>query len=332
MDQRLSQLQQWLGQIGISGYQIAPASADASFRRYFRIQWDGESRIVMDAPPEKENCQPFIAVATMLFDVGLHVPQILAHDLKQGFILLSDLGSKVYLSELGAHNVDHLYGDALKALLIMQTRGSHQLPAYDEALLRTEMSLFPDWYLVQHLQIQLTRDQQQMLKNTFDLLVENALQQPRVCVHRDYHSRNLMISEPNPGILDFQDAVHGPITYDLVSLLKDCYIKWPRKQIEGWVNSYYQMLRDSGLLSTISAEQFLRWFDWMGVQRHLKATGIFARLNYRDGKPGYLGDIPRTMSYMHDVASDYAELGEFRQFLEQIIEQYEQNTRSFLVV
>lgn len=330
MDQRLIQLQQWLEQIGISGYQIAPASADASFRRYFRVQWDDTSRIVMDAPPDKENCQPFIDVATMLFQIGLNVPQILAHDLSQGFILLSDLGTTVYLAELNAQNVERLYGDALQALLIMQSEGSHQLPVYDEALLRREMSLFPDWYLDRHLQLTLTAKQQQVLQQAFDLLVANALSQPQVCVHRDYHSRNLMICEPNPGILDFQDAVYGPITYDLVSLLKDCYIKWPREQVESWVKEHHQQLIQLGLLQNVGTEEFLRWFDWMGMQRHLKATGIFSRLNYRDGKPGYLGDIPRTMSYMFEVATYYPEFAGFSTFLGEIIDQYEIATKAHL--
>lgn len=310
MPQRLEQLNQWLtGELGMSGYEIAPASADASFRRYFRVSFDGESRIAMDAPPDKEDSRPFVTVGMLLFRAGLNVPQILQQDLKQGFLLLGDLGSQPYLDALDEQSVDRLYGDAMGALAMMQASVSaDDLPPYDEALLQQEMGLFRDWFLGTHLELELSEDELEVLARSFALLVTNALAQPQVFVHRDYHSRNLMVCSRNPGILDFQDAVHGPVTYDLVSLLRDCYIAWPREQVEQWVQDYHDIALEQGIIHTPMREQFLRWFDLMGVQRHLKAIGIFARLNHRDGKPGYLDDIPRTLGYVEEVAGRYPEL------------------------
>lgn len=318
LDKRLQQLEQWLTTLGYADYQIETASADASFRRYFRVREGGESFIVMDAPPAQEDTRPFIRVAELLGEAGLHVPQIRARDIEQGFLLLSDLGDRLYLSVLDAGSVDELYGDALVALLNLQQHTVPDwLPAYDESQLMREMALFADWYLQRHLGLDLTTRQQDILQHSFQHLAAVALEQPRVIVHRDYHSRNLMIAEPNPGVIDFQDAMHGPITYDLVSLLRDCYIAWPREQVEQWVAGYYQQLRDVRLLdASINFEAFLRWFDLMGIQRHLKASGIFARLNYRDAKPGYLADIPRTLGYVFEVAKDYAELAVFVDLLE----------------
>lgn len=319
VDSRFTQLQQWVAQHQLDAASLAPASADASFRRYFRLQTDSGSLIVMDAPPDKENSEPFVRIGRMLFDIGIHVPEIIEVDLQQGFILLSDLGKRDYLSSLNAQTVDQLYGDAMRSLLTLQQRASHDLPPYDEALLRREMALFTDWYLGTHRQVQLSDAQSAVIQSAFDLLVENALAQPRVCVHRDYHSRNLMFcADNNPGVLDFQDAVYGPITYDLVSLLRDCYIEWPLAQVQSWVKAYAQQLREAGMITDVSDETFLRWFDLMGIQRHLKATGIFARLNHRDGKPRYLNDIPRTMGYVYKVASQYAELQVFVELLQQL--------------
>lgn len=291
---------------------MAPASSDASFRRYFRVWSDGQTRIVMDAPPDKEDCRPFVAIAQALRELGLNAPEILASDCDQGLLLLTDLGSRQYLAELDDQRVSGLYGDALTALARLQTGGdpdSPLLPPYDAALLHREMALFRDWFLGELLGLELSAAEQRTLDQTFAALAGNALEQPQVWVHRDYHSRNLMVTAPdNPGVLDFQDAVIGAVTYDLVSLLRDCYIAWPRSQVEAWALNHRARLRALGMTGLDDADQFLRWFDLMGVQRHLKAVGIFARLKLRDGKPGYLGDIPRTLGYVLEVADRYPEL------------------------
>jgi aminoglycoside/choline kinase family phosphotransferase len=325
-DPRLDLLKRWVAGIsGESRLDIAPASADASFRRYFRVTLGGETRIVMDAPPDKEDVEPFIRVADMLGAIGVNAPHILERNLEDGFLLLTDLGGRTYLKdlELGL-DVDALYGDAMAALVRIQAGGGQygpQLPPYDQALLLHEMHLFPDWFLDRHLGLALDAAAGATLRAGFALLAAEALAQPRTFVHRDYHSRNLMIATQakfgrNPGILDFQDAVFGPITYDLVSLLRDCYVAWPQERVTTWVEQYRQMARDAGLDAGKDSETFVRWFDWMGVQRHLKAIGIFARLWHRDGKPGYLGDIPRTLGYVVDVTRRYPELAAFNQLLE----------------
>lgn len=320
MDSRFEQLQDWLRTVaGIHDYEIAAASADASFRRYFRVRYDATSRIVMDAPPEQEDCHPFIHVSSLMAGIGLHVPVVLRQDLQLGFLLLTDLGDRMYLSELNADTVEDLYGDALQALLRLQAHGAADLPPYDRDLLMNEMELFRQWYLQQHLGLQLSGSENAIIDAAFTYLADLALQQPRVIVHRDYHSRNLMVSSPNPGILDFQDAVIGPITYDLVSLLRDCYIAWPRDQVVNWVYQYYRQALSEDLLENVSEAQFLNWFDLMGIQRHLKASGIFARLNYRDGKSAYLEDIPRTLGYVIDVGKDYPVLRPFIELVERAI-------------
>lgn len=313
MPERLAQLTRWLhSEIGLAQFEIAPASGDASFRRYFRIRYDGQTRIAMDAPPAQEDCRPYIAIARAFHSLGLHVPEILEADLEQGFLLLSDLGTRQYLPELNSATAERLYGDALDALLVLQSRCTHQLielPPYDHALLLREMALFRDWFVQQHLTLQLQPALSAALEHTFEMLAQAALEQPTVCVHRDYHSRNLMVTDSNnPGILDFQDAVTGPVTYDLVSLLRDCYIAWPPDQVYAWAKAYRLRLLQAGILPEDNEPQFLRWFDWMGIQRHLKAIGIFARLNIRDGKPGYLQDIPRTLGYVVAVSRRYPEL------------------------
>ncbi len=308
MNAREDLMHKWLRHdLGYSSYKLTTASVDASFRHYFRLVTDSQSFIVMDAPPAQEDCRPFMDIASRLLGGGLNVPEVLASDLEKGFLLLSDLGKSLYLDQLSEANAERLYGDALKALLLMQRAVSPDgLPGYDEALLQTEMDLFHDWLLVRHLDLPLDQQERNGFKAICQLLRDNALQQPRVFVHRDYHSRNLMVSgENNPGILDFQDAVRGPITYDLVSLLKDCYIKWPSDWIYGWVDHFYEGLNNS----SFGREEFITWFDLMGVQRHLKASGIFARLWHRDGKPGYLKDIPRTLSYIIDLENKHTELG-----------------------
>lgn len=313
MTKRLQQLNQWLAEIiGSEDYQLQPASGDASFRRYFRLTHNDETCIVMDAPPAQEGCSPFIDVAERLLAVNINVPRILEKDLKQGFLLLSDLGDEQYLDHLTEESADKLYQDAMQALFCMQQQtDTNGLPPYDEKLLLQEMELFRDWLLKKHIGLDLSKEIQTMLDEVFKLLLDEALAQPKVFVHRDYHSRNLMINgsgfdSGNPGVLDFQDAVCGPFTYDLVSLLKDCYIKWPGQQIRGWAHNFFEQIAENH--PDIDEEKFMQWFDLMGVQRHLKASGIFARLCHRDGKSGYLADIPRTLSYIVDLNGEYPEL------------------------
>lgn len=314
MSHRENLLKIWLAtSVGMEGASLELASGDASFRRYFRLsRADGTTNIVMDAPPENENCGPFVSIARHLGTLGLNVPVVHEADLEQGFLLLSDLGSEHYLDRLadGDGERDRLYADALDALIVMQAHGMRDgLPAYNRELLLQEMGLFREWLLGRHLGFSLNLEEQQMLDKVYELLVTNALEQPQVFVHRDYHSRNLLVMpESNPGILDFQDAVVGPVTYDLVSLLKDCYISWPREQVKEWVSGYFTQALQSGVLQKEHEGQLLRWFDLMGVQRHLKASGIFARLNIRDDKPGYLKDVPRTLNYIVEIAPEYPEL------------------------
>jgi aminoglycoside/choline kinase family phosphotransferase len=290
-----------------------PASVDASFRRYFRMQKCGRSLIVMDAPPDKEDSVPFIRVAGYLESMGLNAPRVLEADLERGFLLLNDLGSTQYLARLREEpaSADRLYDDALGALARLQSNGAafqSLLPPYDEALLRFELSLFHDWLCGTHLGIEFGDTAEGEWKKLCDVLLGNALDQPQVFVHRDYHSRNLMVTaEESPGILDFQDAVEGPLTYDLVSLLKDCYIRWPGERIRNWAHEFFGRI-DKAILGSMAEADFMRNFELMGVQRHLKAAGIFARLNHRDGKPGYLLDVPRTLSYIVDLAPRYPEL------------------------
>lgn len=321
-DQRLRDLRHWLVHaLAMDVRSIEPASSDASFRRYFRIRHADGSLIVMDAPPAREDSRPFIEIAARLRGIGLNAPAVLQADLEQGYLLLSDLGSRRYLDVLDTQTVEPLYLDALAALERLQVHGPRTgLPDYDRPLLLREMQLFPDWLLERHLGLALDHGQRAMLEQTFELLAAAALEQPRVCVHRDYHSRNLMVTAAdNPGVLDFQDAVLGPITYDLVSLLRDCYIAWPRAQVEAWALGYLQRPQIRALAGEVADRDWLRWFDLMGVQRHLKASGIFARLWHRDGKPGYLGDVPRTLQYIVQVASSYPELGPLHAFLQQSV-------------
>jgi aminoglycoside/choline kinase family phosphotransferase len=313
-DPRLDLLRRWLEQdLGWQDFRLDPASADASFRRYFRVTRAGETFVVMDAPPGHEDVAPYLRVAAMLAQIGVHAPAVLERNDLQGFVLLTDLGSTTYLAALADRTrAGVLYRDALSALTRIQSRGAahaEQLPPYDERLLRFEMSLFTDWLLGRHLKLELSPAEWADLRSVLDGLVSNALEQPPVFVHRDYHSRNLMVCEDrNPGILDFQDAVRGPLTYDLVSLLRDCYLEWPVEQVREWALEQRDMAAASGVAVGADSAQFLRWFDLMGVQRHLKASGIFARLWHRDGKPGYLPDVPRTLGYVVRVCADHAEL------------------------
>ena len=318
-DDRLVELSAWAAQaLNEPRCTLRPASGDASFRRYFRVQVpSGASFIAMDAPPGKEDCRPYIHIARGFRAIGLNVPQIIAENLARGFLLISDLGDLLYLNALNEHSVDALYGDALRALLVLQRDGViEDLPPYDEKLLHQEMELFRDWYIGRHLGVTLGVAEHALLNEAFRFLSAAALEQPRVVVHRDYHSRNLLVTDSNnPGILDFQDAVIGPVTYDLVSLLRDCYIAWPRERVEAWAGEYFARARHAGVPVGHSAAGFLRSFDLMGIQRHLKAIGIFARLNHRDGKPNYLGDIPRVASYVMDVAQRYPELRALRRLV-----------------
>ena len=315
---RLAQLQQWLESLATNTYSnLEPASADASFRQYFRITntQDNKTYIVMDAPPEKEDCRPFLQITELIRNIGVNAPDIIAMDMQRGFILLDDLGNKPYLDHLDENSADDLYIDAIDALIKMQTIDAI-LPVYDENLLQNEMDLFETWYLNRHLDTQLDETQKVSLNNIFDLLIQNAIEQPQVFVHRDYHSRNLMITDQNnPGVIDYQDAVIGPITYDLVSLFKDCYIEWPREKVELWLELYLARITPARL---IDKETLLRWFDLMGVQRHLKVLGIFARLNYRDGKSQYLNDLPLTLKYVLDTCERYDELQPLKQLFEDL--------------
>ncbi len=337
MPQRIEQIKHWLEtefQADIRSFK--PASNDASFRRYFRVSFNnviagqaaGRSFIVMDAPPDKEAITPFINIATCLEKTGVNVPHLYALDTSSGFILMSDLGNTPYLSLLnsdtGKQRADNMYTDAMSALLLMQLnmqpgiqkQSRVELPDYDTQRLKAEMDLLPDWYVRVHCQHVLTDDEQTILDQAMSYLIASAQEQPQVFVHRDYHSRNLMYhKEHNPGIIDFQDAVLGPITYDLVSLLRDSYIAWPEQKVYFWVEQYRQMLLREGLLAKDDKEQFVRWFDWMGIQRQLKVVGIFSRLNYRDGKSNYIDDIPQTLEYLFRVCSRYEEFNALLQFL-----------------
>jgi len=294
-----------------------PASSDASFRRYFRINVDGQSFIVMDAPPEKENIAAFIKVAGLLKPANVNVPSILQQNLTDGYLLLEDFGSQCFLDKLNPESAENLYQSALASLLVLQSNSElakADLPHYDEALLQRELGIFTEWFIEQKLDLDLPDTLWQPVKN---LLIASALAQPKTCVHRDFHSRNLMVlTENSPGVIDFQDAVIGPITYDVVSLLRDCYIAWPQAQIDQWLHDHFQNLQQAKLIDC-DWQQFVRWFDLMGMQRHLKAIGIFSRLHLRDGKPGYLNDIPRTLNYVCTVAEKYPELADFNQFLQE---------------
>jgi aminoglycoside/choline kinase family phosphotransferase len=316
---QLPQLTQFSSQFLDQHFAISPASADASFRRYFRITIGDRSLIAMDAPPQEEDCGPFLHVAGLFAQAGTHVPAVLAQDLAEGFLLLSDLGNTTYLQALSEalnedpHNAgnkaDFLYRDAIAALLKIQLASEPGvLPEYHEALLLKELNLFPDWYLGRHLKVVPNAQQKRELERLFRKIMDNNLAQPKVFVHRDYHSRNLMVTDPNPGILDFQDAVYGPITYDLVSLFKDAYIRWDEERILDWLIRYWEQARKLGLPVAHGFGDFYRDFEWMGVQRHIKVLGIFARLNYRDGKSSYLGDLPLVESYLRKACERYREL------------------------
>ena len=345
--QRQQQLTAWLhGQFPGETFTLAPASTDASFRRYFRAAFaDGRTLVAMDAPPHHEDCRPFLHVARLFEAAGARVPHVYAQDLQQGFLLLSDLGDTTYLQALNAGNAPQLYGAATDALVSIQLASrENELPPYDAALLRRELNLFPEWYVARHLGVTLTEKQQAALEECFCRILANNLAQPRVYVHRDYHSRNLMFTKPNaqarfphpnplpwgdganergnfqpsPGILDFQDAVYGPITYDLASLFKDAYIRWEEAEIMDWLIRYWEKARKAGLPVHADFGEFYRDYEWMGVQRHIKILGIFARLYHRDGKDGYLKDLPLVMDYLRAACARYAGLKPLLKLLDEL--------------
>ncbi len=318
MPDRRTQLLRWLeALLETPGIELLPVSSDASARRYWRIRHRDQSLIAMDAPPEREDSVRFVRIAETWRALGINVPEVHAADLTRGFLLIGDLGAQCYLDALDDENADRLYGQALEALLAIQARGpTAALPPYDEALLRRELDVFSQWLLGGLLAIGPDATPVRRLAPIWDLLVDNALQQPRVCVHRDFHSRNLMVSPLSPGILDFQDAVVGPVTYDLVSLLRDCYIAWPPDRVRGWAQGYFDLAVRAGVLHDGHADRFERWMDLMGIQRHLKAAGIFARLKLRDNRPNYLRDIPRTLEYVTTVAARYAELSALAELID----------------
>lgn len=311
LDIRRQQLSTWLITVlQHSEFKLSIASADASFRRYFRVHLADYTLIAMDAPPERENCEPFVRIATLFGEAGLNVPKVIAQDLQLGFLLLNDLGDITYLSQLNQDTASGLYQDANMALIKLQLASTPDvLPNYDAALLTREMQLFPDWYIAKHLNVSLDDKQQATLKHTFELLNRNILAQGQVYVHRDYHSRNLMVThQNNPGVLDFQDAVYGAITYDLVSLLRDAYIAWDEEKVIDWLVRYWQEARKVNLPVSADFSEFYRDFEYTGAQRHIKILGIFARLYHRDGKEGYLKDMPLVMMYLRKVCDRYIEL------------------------
>jgi aminoglycoside/choline kinase family phosphotransferase len=313
-DPRLTQACVWLATLAAPAVRcdtLRPASADASFRRYFRIDGtEGASYILMDAPPPQEDVRPFIHVAELFGQTGVSVPRVLAQDVERGFLLLTDLGSTTYLHQLTIDTAHKLYMDAIDALVLLQAQSQPDvLPEYDRALLLRELQLFPDWYIAKHRGVTLDDKQQAALQKVFDALLANNLAQPQVYVHRDYHSRNLMVLDSgNPGILDFQDAVYGPITYDLVSLLRDAYVQWDEEVVLDWAIRYWEKARRAGLPVANDIDSFYRDFEFMGLQRHLKVLGIFARLYHRDGKAAYLDDMPLVMEYTRKTAGRYREL------------------------
>jgi N-acetylmuramate 1-kinase len=315
-DPRADQAATWArGQLALPAATFAPASADASFRRYFRLTHADRSWIVMDAPPDREDCRPFVAIARLLRSWQLNAPEIVAEDLAQGFLLLTDLGTQTFLQALTDANAEALFDDAIAALLQMQRQSlaaplPPSLPAYDAPLLWREVRLFTEWYLPKHLQLTLPAEEASALERTMGLLVRAALAQPRCFVHRDFMPRNLMVSTPNPGILDFQDAVVGPMSYDPVCLFKDAFHSWPAAFVERGLRRYWEGARAAQLPVPAAFADFWRQAEWMGLQRHLKVLGIFARLTYRDGKPHYVADTPRFVRYVMEVAPRYPELAE----------------------
>ncbi len=316
--QRQKQIKKWLKKsLDLDEFSLSIASADASFRRYFRVTTPNKSYIVMDAPPDKESLEPFASLSKTLRKEGINTPKIYKKNKTHGFLLLTDFGNTCYLDVLDNKNVNKLYKAAIKTIIKLQKidKKKLKLPAYDADLLQKEMLLFKTWYLESFTKTSLSKTQEKTLQDVFDILKDVALLQPTTSVHRDFHSRNLMyLKRKNPGVIDFQDAVHGPITYDLVSLIKDCYIDWPEDKLKKWLKYFHKKIKSKKLAKNLSLEQLEYYLDFMGVQRHLKATGIFARLYMRDGKPGYINDIPRTLNYIQKMADKYDELKPLKEF------------------
>jgi len=329
--ERSRSLNRWLASHAANpSFVLSPASVDASFRRYFRVRYDDDStHIVMDAPPQFEDCAAFVKIAQMMADCGLNVPQVIASDLDQGFLLLSDLGSKIYLSALDDSSADDLFDEATTALVRWQLASRNDtLPLYDEQLLGKELNLFPEWYVAKHLGLSLNSKQREALQSMFDIIVRDNLSQPSTYVHRDFMPRNLMVCEPNPGILDFQDAVYGPISYDVVSLFRDAFISWDEERVLDWVIRYWEKARKASLPVRSDFSEFYREFEWMGLQRHLKILGIFARIRYRDGKPAYLEDAPRFVKYIRAVGERYSALAPLMRLFDELDRQSQSNETS----
>jgi N-acetylmuramate 1-kinase len=310
---RIDTLNAWLvpelKREGITEYTLAPASADASFRRYFRITSSAGTYIVMDAPPEQEDCRQFVKVAGLMREAGVHAPVVLAQDLSQGFLLLTDLGRQTYLDVITDGNADSLFRDANASLINWQLASKPGvLPVYGEAQIAQELALFPDWYIAQHVGATLNDKQRNTLQSVFAAIAQHAISQAKVYVHSDYMPRNLMISTPNPGVLDFQDAVYGPISYDIASLYRDAFISWDEERVLDGTIRYWENARKAGLQMPAHFGDFYRDVEWMGLQRHLRILGIFARLNYRDGKPMYLADTPRFVNYVRKTSERYGVL------------------------
>ena len=327
-DPRFCLLAEWLAKVLHSqAFTLAPASEDASFRRYFRVTLEAsqalapgaQTLIAMDAPPPREDCRPFVRVAGLMHDAGVHAPKVVAQDIERGFLLLTDLGPTTYLRALDADNANELFRDATDTLLRWQlaTRPG-VLPPYDEALLRRELEVFPEWYVGRHLGQELSHDERVALDGIFRTIIASNLAQPVVFVHRDYMPRNLMVSAPNPGVLDFQDAVSGPITYDVASLFRDAFVSWPDERVLDWTIRYWEKARRAGLPVTSDFAEFHRDCEWMGLQRHLKVLGIFARIRHRDGKAGYVEDTPRFLAYVRPVAERYRELAPLARLLDRV--------------
>ena len=326
MDPRYIELQNWLGKNIKGDFKMKPLAGDASFRRYFRVHLSDprhpQTLIAMDAPPSKEMVTPFVAIAKILQNAKIQAPAIVEANENEGFLLLSDFGDQLLLNQLNPDTADKLYRLAFADLSRIQhcQPTAWNIPTFNEQVMLDELNLFTEWYLKTHLALQLTPHDQQIIENTFNLLIASALEQPQIFVHRDFHSRNILcLSNENLGILDFQDAVMGPLTYDLVSLLRDCYIDWPPAQVTAWATLFYNDFCHRHYLKNISLAQYLRWFDWVGLQRHIKVLGIFSRLNYRDHKANYLNDLPRVLNYVLTVAKNYSELTEFYNWLQEKI-------------
>lgn len=312
-DSRLQSLQTWLKTHLVEAFEISALPGDASFRRYFRVFCEDKTFIAVDAPPEQENSHPFVAVAAAFGAMNLNVPKVFSSDLNQGFLLLSDFGDKIYYRTLTVDNADELYHKAIEVLPKIQSCQqipNLSLPQFDRFSITQELLNFRVWFVEEHLQIKLKYKEEKLLNNAFEILIQSAVDQPQCCIHRDYHSKNLMVLEDKVGILDFQDAAWGPLTYDAVSLLRDCYITWPEKKVEQWMSNFYEMLKENRNLKCNKSD-FVRWFDWMGMQRHLKAIFIFARKYHRDNVVNYLQYIPNGLHYVADISERYPELKPF---------------------